>query len=212
MKAKFKLKATVKDLQNGLTGKVVGHACYLYGEEMYWVQFGEELEHGAIWVSGTRLEETDGETDGETEDDSSGDDGAGDDSGDDAGDTDDSSDDSDDNSDDGETEEETETEEEEVVEEKPAKKSAKKTASKVGAKDSKKTFRAKPQAYDRENKTHKEIFSGVLRKIMPNWKDKAKDRAGVTSKKMAGKAFLDADGEVIESFRAEVKKLMAVKK
>ena len=92
-------------------------------------------------------------------------------------------------------EEETETEEEEI-EDPPPKKG--------------KTFKKKPQAYQRENKTHKDIFSSVLKKVAPKWKSsfESKAHAKKVSQKLNGKDFLDENGKVLSSFEAEAKKLM----
>lgn len=113
--------------------------------------------------------------------------------------------------------------EEEVEEVKPAKgskreisgKSATKESGKAPAKEAgKKTFRKKPQSYNREIEQHKEIFSGVLRSVAPDWKktEVTKARAKKASEQMAGKEFLDEDGEVLSSFKDAVKKLMSAPK
>ena len=97
-------------------------------------------------------------------------------------------------------EEEEEEEEEEVVEEKPAKAKAK----------GKRGFKKKDQPYSRSSEQHKEIFSNVLKAISPDWKKSpaSKTKAKEASQSMEGKDFLDETGEVIASFKAEVKKLM----
>lgn len=75
-------------------------------------------------------------------------------------------------------------------------------------------FRKKPQAYDRSVEQHKEIFSGILKSVNPDWKktEASKLKAKSVSEKMAGKNFLNDDGEVLPEFTAEVKKLLAAKK
>lgn len=85
-------------------------------------------------------------------------------------------------------------------------------ATKSEVKD-KKTFKKKPQAYARDNDTHKEIFSGILKAVAPKWKTdpKTKTRAKGASVKLEGSEFLDAEGDVLASFKSSVKKLMAVK-
>lgn len=102
---------------------------------------------------------------------------------------------------------------------KPNKKSPQSTAgAKAGKAKSapakgKKTFKKKPQSYARDNDTHKEIFSGVLKAVKADWKKSAalKKRAKDASVKLEGKDFLDAEGEVLTSFKQSVKKLMAAK-
>lgn len=71
-------------------------------------------------------------------------------------------------------------------------------------------FKKKPQSYSRASEQHKEIFSGVLKSVAPNWKksEASKLKAKQVSQKMEGKEFLDETGDVLSSFTAEVKKLM----
>lgn len=99
-------------------------------------------------------------------------------------------------------------------EEKPVKKASGKKPAASKEKGSKKSFKKKPQSYNRTIEQHKEIFSGILKSINPKWNksDVTKTKGKNASVKMDGKEFLDEDGEVLESFTAEVKKLMAVKK
>lgn len=118
---------------------------------------------------------------------------------------------------DSETDSESDESEEEAEEEAPAPaakaaKSAKAPKSTAGTKGGKK-FKAKPQVYDRNNETHKELFSGVLKVVAPDWKKTAdsKAKAKTVSQKMVGKEFLDANGEVVAAFKTEVKKLMGKK-
>lgn len=128
------------------------------------------------------------------------------------------SDDSDDSTDDSEDSSDDNSEEDGDDEDsKPAKKGSKPVSSgKAGSKEgsSKKSFRKKPQGYNRAIDQHKEIFSGVLRYVAPDYKksEASKLKAKETSIKMSGKEFLDEDGEVLESFKAEVKKLMSSSK
>ena len=77
----------------------------------------------------------------------------------------------------------------------------------------KKTFRKKPQNYNRTIEQHKEIFSGVLRSVAPDWKknEASKKKAKLASEKMEGVEFLDENGEVVPAFKVAVKKLMAGK-
>lgn len=78
----------------------------------------------------------------------------------------------------------------------------------------KKSFRKKPQAYNRAIEQHKEIFSSVLRSVAPTWKkdEASKKKAKLTSEKMEGVDFLDENGDVLSSFKEAVKKSMAAKK
>lgn len=73
-----------------------------------------------------------------------------------------------------------------------------------------KKYRSKAQDYNREIEQHKEIFSGVLKSVNPDWKksEASKNKAKEVSQKMEGKEFLDANGEVLDSFTADVKKLL----
>lgn len=77
-----------------------------------------------------------------------------------------------------------------------------------------KKFKKKAQTYSRENETHKEIFSDVLKAVAPDWKKtpESKARGKTVSATMEGEDFLDADGEVLAGFKAAVKKLMRSKK
>lgn len=107
-----------------------------------------------------------------------------------------------------ESEDSDDEESEEETEEEPP---AKKGRSNAGAKVSKgKSFKKKPQAYQRSNETHKDIFSGVLKKVAPNWKKsfESKAHAKKVSQKLEGKEFLDESGKVLASFEAEAKKAM----
>jgi len=98
-----------------------------------------------------------------------------------------------------EEEEEVAAEEEEAEEEKPVKTGKKKN------------FKKKPQSYSRSSEQHKEILSTLLKSVAPDWKktDDGKARAKDASQKMEGKDFLDEEGEVLQSFKDEVQKLMA---
>lgn len=125
-----------------------------------------------------------------------------------------------------ESEEDDEDGEDDDEDDKPKKKASKKSppstaGNKAGkAKKSeaktpgKKKFKAKPQAYARDNDTHKEIFSGVLKAVAPNWKKDAssKKRAKDVSVKLEGAEFLDAEGNVLATFKQSVKKAMLAKK
>jgi len=99
--------------------------------------------------------------------------------------------------------------EDEEQETKPVK--GKSSKGKSGAKDEgKKTFKKKPQTYNRSIEQHKEIFGGVVRSINPKWKDNdvTKKKVKKASESLEGEDFLDENGEVIEDFKAKVKKLI----
>lgn len=128
---------------------------------------------------------------------------------------------------DDESEEDGDSDEEDEDEEpKPKKKASKKSAPSTAGKKvgkakkpeaktaGKKKFKPKPQNYARDNDTHKEIFSGVLKAVAPNWKKDAasKKRAKDVSVKLEGEKFLDVDGNVLVTFKQSVKKAMIVKK
>lgn len=102
------------------------------------------------------------------------------------------------------------SEEDDDAKEAPAKK-GKTAASSSGTK---KGFKKKPQNYNRALEEHKDIFSTVLRSVAPDWKKspESKAKAKKTSEKMEGVEFLDESGEVLESFKSQVKKLMSAKK
>jgi len=104
-----------------------------------------------------------------------------------------------DSDDDDEEESDEEESDEEEEESKPAKKAS-----------AKKSFKKKPQDYNRSEQ-HKEILSSVLKEVAPDWKksEASKKKAKAVSTKVVGLAFLDEDGEVLKSFKAAVKKMMA---
>jgi hypothetical protein len=119
------------------------------------------------------------------------------------------SDDSDDSTEEDSSDEKTDGSSDDNEEEtKPAK--GKSSPSKTG----KKTFKKKPQSYNRGIEQHKEIFSSTLRSVMPDWKKSqvTKDRAKKVSEQLEGESFLDENGEVLPEFTAQVKKLMSAKK
>jgi hypothetical protein len=70
---------------------------------------------------------------------------------------------------------------------------------------------AKSTPYDRNSDTHKKIFAELLNEVSPGLLKKNAGRAKTVSIKMAGKEFLDSDGEVLPLFRAEVKRLIKEK-
>ena len=112
---------------------------------------------------------------------------------------------------DGESDDSSEDESEEDA--KPAKKG--KGKEEPAAKEKGKgKFKKKPQVYNRGIEQHKEIFSGLLRSVSPDWKksDKTKALAKNTSAEMEGENFLDENGEVLAEFKAAVVKHMKSKK
>ena len=126
-------------------------------------------------------------------------------------------DDGDDSSDSDEDSDDSEGDDEEESKPAPKKAGTKKASpAKGGGKteEGKKSFRKKPQTYNRSIEQHKEIFSGLIRSVAPDWKktEASKAKAKKTSESMVGKEFLDENGEVLESFRSEVKKMMLAKK
>lgn len=86
--------------------------------------------------------------------------------------------------------------------EKPSKKG------KSDTKGGKKTFKKKPQVYNRSIEQHRAIFSRCLGSVKPDWKEKLKEKAKKVSETLEGKNFLDENGEVLPEFKAEVKKLL----
>lgn len=153
-------------------------------------ELGEELD-------------ADDDDNSETDDDS--------DSEDDDNDTEDEDEDSDSDESEDEESEDDDSEDEDDEEKKPAKGKAKKPAAKKPA--AKTPRKKKPQVYDRESDTHKEIFSTVLKGVSPNWKKdaKLKAKAKSASVKLEGADFLDAEGEVLASFKQSVKKHLGSK-
>ena len=92
----------------------------------------------------------------------------------------------------------------EEVKEAPVKKAKKVVKKKVVKK-------AKTVAYDRDLKQHKELMGSLLTEVAPEWKIKgstAKAKALESSKSLAGEAFLDAKGEILESFRTALTEKM----
>lgn len=74
----------------------------------------------------------------------------------------------------------------------------------------KKGFKKKPQHYDRKVEAHKEKLSGLLKSVSPNWNktDAGKAAAKSASKELEGEPFLDENGEILDSFKSKLKKLM----
>lgn len=63
--------------------------------------------------------------------------------------------------------------------------------------------------YDRTLDTHKNLLGQFLDKSYPKWRVAENlKKAGEASKALSGKPFLDADGEILDSFKAEFAKMM----
>lgn len=62
------------------------------------------------------------------------------------------------------------------------------------------------EVYSRSSEIHKKIFAEILGDVYPMWKstDAGKSKAKNASMKMEGVEFLDSEGEVLESFLAEL--------
>lgn len=73
-------------------------------------------------------------------------------------------------------------------------------------KEKKGGHKKKPQNYNRSIEQHKEIFSGILKSVAPEWKktDASKAKAKSASESMEGLPFLDDEGNVLESFKTKV--------
>lgn len=106
------------------------------------------------------------------------------------------------------------SDEEEVVEKNSKKLKEKSKPSTDGAEKAGKKFKKQTLGYQRVNETHKEIFSGLLKEVCPDWKksEASKIKAKAVSQKMEGAEFLDEQGNVLESFKHSVKKQMGGKK
>lgn len=90
-----------------------------------------------------------------------------------------------------------------------------KSRSKSGSKDSekgsskkKKPRKSKAAAYSRNSAEHKAIFGDVMDDLYPDWNEKLRKTARLASVKLEGKDFLDADGEVVDSFISALKKFI----
>lgn len=62
------------------------------------------------------------------------------------------------------------------------------------------------ETYSRSSEIHKKIFAEILGDVYPMWKstEDGKSKAKNASMKMEGVEFLDSEGEVLESFLAEL--------
>jgi hypothetical protein len=66
----------------------------------------------------------------------------------------------------------------------------------------KKNLKKKGSTYSRESDLHKKLFVEIINEDMPDgWLKKNAGRAKTVSMKMNGMDFLDADGDVLESFK-----------
>lgn len=106
--------------------------------------------------------------------------------------------------------EESEEEDEDEEEEAPAKK---KVAKKAPAKAAgKKSFKSKATTYSRNSDLHKKLFVEAVKETMgANWLKANAGRGKTVSIKLEGKNFLDSDGSVLDTFKAELKKLAKAK-
>ncbi len=89
-------------------------------------------------------------------------------------------------------------------------KSSSKSKSAKSEKASGKKFKKSPQHYNRGIEQHKEIFGRVYTTINPDWKKKeeTKKQAKSISEELEGEPFLDENGEVVDSFKTRIRKLL----
>jgi hypothetical protein len=97
-----------------------------------------------------------------------------------------------------ESDEEEESDEDEAEEPKSKKKAP-----------AKKTFKKKGTVYDREDQLHKKLFVEACTAAtgVKDWVKKNASKAKTVSVKLNGTDFLDADGDVVDTFKAAIKKL-----
>lgn len=76
----------------------------------------------------------------------------------------------------------------------------------------KKGLRAKGSVYSRESDLHRKLLGQMLKDAGLYKTDDQKKKAKAVSAKMAGKEFLDGDGEIMDSFKTEFTKLMKASK
>lgn len=98
----------------------------------------------------------------------------------------------------------------------PAPAPAKKVAAKPAPAAAKTAAKAAPKAkkmtpYDRANQLHKKLFVELLNVQHPGWKTKAPAKAKDVSVSLSGTDFLDAEGSVVDSFKAATKAAMLKK-
>jgi len=98
---------------------------------------------------------------------------------------------------------------EEVVEEDEEEEVKPKAKAKTTPAPKKKKSKATP--YDREEELHKTIFGDCLTEINKKWRTdkKLKLKAQAASRVLNGADFLDADGEVLESFKESLEDQLA---
>jgi type IV secretory pathway VirB10-like protein len=122
-------------------------------------------------------------------------------------------------------EEETSDEEDEEVEspkgsknskKAPAKSASKKVSSEEDEEDAeadeeeapkKKSFKKKGSSYSRNSDLHKKLFVEAMNETLPGFLKKNAGRAKTVSIKMEGKDFLDAEGQILPTFKKEMVKL-----
>jgi hypothetical protein len=123
---------------------------------------------------------------------------------------------SDDDSEDEESDDsDSDDDEDEEEDPKPvAKKKAVAAAKKAVAKaePKKKTFKSKASVYSRNSDLHKKLFVESVKEAMgADWLKKNAGRGKTVSIKLEGKEFIGADGQVLPSFKTELKKLAKAK-
>lgn len=70
------------------------------------------------------------------------------------------------------------------------------------------TVKTKAVAYDRILDSHKSLIGSFLDASAKGWRDQAiLKHAGVASRELQGKDFLDSEGEILESFKTEFLKV-----
>lgn len=93
-----------------------------------------------------------------------------------------------------------------ISEVKAPEETAKEVETPVAPKEEKKApavkVKGKATPYDRTVDTHKKLLSKFLDTNFPQWKDSTNlPKAGAASQALNGKDFLDAEGEVLQSFK-----------
>ena len=117
---------------------------------------------------------------------------------------------SDDNNSNSEPDESPKSEESSVGKEDSGKKAKSSKKSSGDEEKPKKTFKRVPQTYDRSIEQHKDIFGRAYTAIVPNWRESeaSKKKAKQISENLEGEPFLDENGEVIDSFKARIRKFL----
>lgn len=72
--------------------------------------------------------------------------------------------------------------------------------------------KAKAQPYDRELPLHRQLMGETLDEVFADWRsnDEIGKKARTASREFVGKDFLDSDGKVVDSFKAELKEFLGV--